>query len=538
MNKELTPPNVSPLVYDYLYSYGKVDEFYNGNFRDLAAFQHQIEKVKSRDLPREAVAAILKEQNQNYGCGPQTLGNIDKLMQGQAGAVVTGQQVGLFSGPLYTIYKALTAVKLAGHLNQNCEGYLVPIFWLASDDHDFEEINHITLLNKNNQIEEVRYPSPASSLKTPASKIVLTSEIQNCIQRLKDLTPDSEFKPEILSHLSDAYRPGRSFAEAFAQWLTRLFKGSGLIFIDASHPGLKELGKGIFYQEIAGDSSSTRQALETSGQLRQAGYDSQIPLHQGILNIFFAETERQTIESQDGAYSIKGTRSIYKRDELLALLEKKPQVFSPNVLLRPIYQDTLLPTVAYVGGTAEIAYFAQLKGVYEIFGLPMPVIYPRKSITLIEKKIERVLKNYGLWVQDIWQNADGIINEIARKQVPESTAEVLRAARSHLEQDFKAITREMIAVEPTLEKSVEASLGKIDQQLKFLEKKILQASRKRNNIVSQQLNKAKNHLYPVNHLQERVFNMTPLLIKYSYACIDRLDQAMDLDDHGHQIIKL
>jgi bacillithiol biosynthesis cysteine-adding enzyme BshC len=538
LNKELTPPNVSPLVYDYLYSYGKVDEFYNGNFRDLAAFQHQIEKVKSRDLPREAVAAILKEQNQNYGCGPQTLGNIDKLMQGQAGAVVTGQQVGLFSGPLYTIYKALTAVKLAGHLNQNCEGYLVPIFWLASDDHDFEEINHITLLNKNNQIEEVRYPSPASSLKTPASKIVLTSEIQNCIQRLKDLTPDSEFKPEILSHLSDAYRPGRSFAEAFAQWLTRLFKGSGLIFIDASHPGLKELGKGIFYQEIAGDSSSTRQALETSGQLRQAGYDSQIPLHQGILNIFFAETERQTIESQDGAYSIKGTRSIYKRDELLALLEKKPQVFSPNVLLRPIYQDTLLPTVAYVGGTAEIAYFAQLKGVYEIFGLPMPVIYPRKSITLIEKKIERVLKNYGLWVQDIWQNADGIINEIARKQVPESTAEVLRAARSHLEQDFKAITREMIAVEPTLEKSVEASLGKIDQQLKFLEKKILQASRKRNNIVSQQLNKAKNHLYPVNHLQERVFNMTPLLIKYSYACIDRLDQAMDLDDHGHQIIKL
>jgi bacillithiol biosynthesis cysteine-adding enzyme BshC len=531
-------PSISPLVYDYFYGYHKVGEFYNGDFRDLAAFHHQTERAKSRHLQREQLAAILKEQNQNYGCGRQTLGNINRLIQDQACAVVTGQQVGLFSGPLYTIYKSLTAIKLAEYLNQKGNGCFVPIFWLASDDHDFAEINHIKLLNKDNQIEEVRYQSHSSSIKISASKILLTSEILNCIQHLKDLIQDSEFKQEIISHLSDAYKPGRSFSEAFATWMTQLFKPYGLIFIDAGHPGLKDLGKKVFYHEIAENSPSTKRAIETSRKLKQNKYQPQIQLHKGISNLFFAEQERQTIQLRDGDYCIKDTQLTYKRDELLALLEKKSYIFSPNVLLRPIYQDTLLPTVAYIGGSAEIAYFGQMKGVYESFGLPMPIIYPRKTITIIEKKVDQVLENYDLKIQDIWQNVDRIINEIIKKQIPESIDEVFRSASSHLEQDFQSIKGEIIAFEPTLEKSVDVTLGKIKQNFKFLEKKILQASKKRNTIVTQQLDKAKNNLYPTNRLQERVFNIAPFLIKYSYSFIDKLYEAIDINNHDHQIIKL
>ncbi len=531
-------PHISPLVHDYFYDYHKVCEFFHGDFRDLTAFQHQTERVISRYLPREQLAATLKEQNQNYGCDSQTLGNINKLSQDQTCAVVTGQQVGLFSGPLYTIYKALTAIKLADYLNQNCKGCFVPIFWLASDDHDFAEINHIKLLNKDNQIEEILYQSNSSGAKTPVSKIVFTSEILNCIHHIKDLTHDSEFKQGIISHLSKAYQPGRSFAEAFAIWMTQLFKPYGLIFIDASHPSLKELSKKVFYQEIAEDSPSTKRAIETSNKLRQAKYTSQIQLHEGILNIFYSEKERQTIQLKGGDYRIKGTQQTYKKDELLALLGKKPHIFSPNVLLRPIYQDTLLPTVAYVGGPAEIAYFAQMKGVYEIFGLPMPIIYPRKTITLLEKKIEKILKNYDSQIQDIWQNADRIINKIAKKQIPDSIDRVFSIAKSHLEQDFKSIKEEIVAFEPALENSADVTLGKIQHQFRFLEKKILQASKRRNNIVTQQLLKVKNNLYPNNRLQEREFNITPFLIKYSYACIDKLNKAMDINNHNHQIIKL
>lgn len=534
--KEL--PSISPLVYDYYYTYNKVGEFYNGNFRNLAALHHQTERVKSNDYKREQLAVILKEQNQKYGCDGQTLGNINKLVQDQAYAVVTGQQVGLFSGPLYTIYKALTAIKLAEHLNKNGKGCFVPIFWLASDDHDFVEINHIKLLDNNNRIEEVHYQSHSSNIKIPASKILLTPEIPKCIQHLIDLTHDSEFKQEIISHLSEAYKPGRSFAEAFAKWMTRLFKSYGLIFIDACHPGLKELGENVFHNEIVENSPSTERAIETSKKLKKNKYDSQIQLHNGILNVFFAEQERQTIQLKDGDYHIKGTHQSYKRNELLSLLEKKPHIFSPNVLLRPIYQDTLLPTVAYIGGPAEIAYFAQMKGVYESFRLPMPIIYPRKTITLIEKKVYSVLKKYNLNVQDMWQNIDKLINEITKKQIPKSIEKVFSKTISHLEQDFKSIKKEMISLEPTLKISADVTFGKINQQYKYLEKKILQASKKRNKIVTQQLNKAKNNLYPTNHLQERVFNIVPFLIKYSYSFIDKLYSEIDINNHDHQIIKL
>lgn len=531
-------PNISSLVYDYFYEYDKVSEFFTGNFRDQTAYSLQAEKVRSRDFPREQLAILLKEQNLSYGCGAQTVANIKKFIQDEACAVVTGQQVGLFSGPLYTIFKALTAIKLTESLNQNSPGCFVPVFWLASNDHDFTEIDHITLLDKENRIEDIKYRRHSASLKIPVSKVVLSAEISNCIQQLKDLTHDSEFKPEILSQLSTAYQAGRSFVEAFAQWMTRLFKSYGLIFIDAAHPDLKDLGKDVFYTEIAQNSPSTQCALETSRKLTQKNYGTQIQLHEGILNLFLVEDERNSIQFRDGDYSIKGRAQTFKKDELLQLLEKQPHKFSPNVLLRPLYQDTLLPTVAYVGGLSEVAYFAQMKEVYEKFNLPMPIIYPRKSLTLIEKKVDKALKTYNLKVQDIWQNADAKINEIAKEKIPQSLDEAFQTTASHLDKDLKDVKQEILAFEPTLEKSVDLTIGKIHYQISLLEKKILKASKKQNTIITQRIHLAKSSLYPNQSLQERVFNITPFLMKYGFTLMDRLYQAVDIKHHDHQLLKL
>ncbi len=533
-----TLPNISPLVYDYFYEYDKVSEFFSGHFHDPTAFDLQTEKVQSRNLPRKRLAAILKEQNLSYGCGEQTIENIDTLTQDQTCAVVTGQQVGLFSGPLYTVFKALTAIKLAESLNQNSTGYFVPIFWLASDDHDFAEINHITLLDKENQIKDIPYQTHSSSLKIPVSRIALTTEISHCVQQINDHTRDSEFKPEILSRLGTAYQPGRSFVEAFAQWMTRLFKSYGLIFIDGAHPDLKDLGKDVFYTEIAQNSPSTRCVLESSQKLTQKNYSTQIQLHEGILNLFLVEDERESIQFRDDDFSIKGKPKTFKKDELLQLLQKQPHKFSPNVLLRPLYQDTVLPTVAYVGGLSEVAYFAQMKEVYNRFSLPMPIIYPRKSLTLIEKNVNRTLKTYNLKVQDMWRNADAKINEIAKEKIPRSLEKAIHITASHLDKDLKNIRKETLAFEPTLEKTVDLTMRKIHHQISLLEKKILKASKKQNTIMMQRIQLAKNGLYPNRHLQERVFNITPFLIKYGFAFMDRLYKAVHIKHHDHQILKL
>ena len=531
-------PHLPRLVDDYFHDYGKVQEFFDGDFRDAAAYERQIERTLARRIPREELAAILREQNQSYGCDPRTLGHIEAMEQEQTCAVVTGQQVGLFSGPLYTIYKALTAIKLAERLSRNGPGRAVPVFWLASDDHDLAEIDHLVLLDKDNRLDEVRCGMPSRKLKIPVSALVLPPEIADCLRRLADLTPDSEFKADIIAALSEAYRPGRGWVDAFARWMTRLFPSHGLIFIDASHPRLKELGGEVFYREISEKSAATPPALAASRKLRDAGYEGQVHLHEGILNIFYAERERRSIQWDGRAFEIKDPRETRSKEELLALAKEKPFLFSPNVLLRPIYQDTLLPTVAYVGGPGEIAYFAQMKEVYEKFALPMPVIYPRKSLTVVERKIDRILAKYHLGIPDLWGGADRIFRSLGESEVPEPLGRALSLAASHLEQDFEPLIRDIADFEPTLKESAQLARGKIVQQLQFLEKKIVRAAKKRNDIAVGQIRKAGDHLYPNGHLQERVFNIVPYLLKYGPAFMDKLDEAIDLDEHDHQILTI
>ncbi len=262
-------------------------------------------------------------------------------------------------------------------------------------------------------------------------------EIGECLEQLRDLTLDTEFKADILGPLSEAYEPGRSYVEAFGRWMTRLFGSRGLILIDAGHPRLKEMGRDVFYREIAEGSPSTRQAVAASARLRLAGYEAQIPLHEGILNLFYMERERHAIQWKEGAFDIKGLPSLNSKEALLKLAKEKPFLFSPNVLLRPLYQDAILPTVAYVAGPSEIAYFGQMKGVYETFGLPMPVIYPRKSVTIVEKKIDHVLKKYHLKIPDLWRNAAGTIGDITKEDIPDSVGKALLLVRDGLERDYR-----------------------------------------------------------------------------------------------------
>jgi bacillithiol biosynthesis cysteine-adding enzyme BshC len=531
-------PHLPRLADDYFHDYGKVREFFDGDFRDAAAYERQTERTLARRLPREELAAILREQNESYGCGPRTLEQIKALEREPTCAVVTGQQAGLFSGPLYTIYKALTAVKLAERLSRNGTGTYVPVFWLASDDHDLAEIDHIVLLDKDNRLEEIRCGMPSGEPKVPASALVLPPEIADCLLRLEDITPQSEFKADIIAALSDAYRPGRGWVEAFGRWMTRLFQSRGLIFIDAADPRLKKLGGEVFYREIAEGSASTPPALAASRRLLDAGYESQVHLHEGILNVFYAERERRSVQWDGQAFEIKEPRQTISKDGLLALAKEKPFLFSPNVLLRPIYQDSLLPTVAYVGGPGEIAYFAQMKGVYDKFGLPMPVIYPRQSLTVVESKIGRVLAKYRLDITDLWGGAEGIIQSLGESRVPEPLARAVSLAVSHVDEDLEPIIRESAAFEPTLKETAQLSGRKMVQQLRFLERKIVQAAKKQNEIAVGQIRKAGDHLYPHGHLQERVHNIVPFLLKYGPGFVDKLDEAFDLDVYDHQILTL
>jgi len=528
-------PGWPRLSRDYVEKSGSAASFFNGDFRDPSAFERQAEAVRARPIRRDALAEILSDQNRRYGCGPRTLARIDQIVREKAGAVVTGQQVGLFSGPLYTIYKALTAIHLADSLDAGGRGPLVPVFWMASDDHDAAEVDHIELLDGDNTLQNIRclFPSPGS--KIPLSERPVPADMEDVFRRLDELTPDSEFKADVLSRLREDYYPGRPFTEAMARWMTRLFGDSGLIILDPSDPRLRELGADVFHREIAGDSPSTRRAVETSARLAAAGYEPAIHLHEGILNLFYIDSERRTIESGERGFVIKETDRIFSRDELADLAGRKPALFSPNVLLRPLYQDALLPTVAYIGGPGEIAYFAQMKGIYESFDLPMPILYPRHSGTILENKIGRVLDKYGLRLQDLWRDAAGAIGRIAEQQIPDNIRRSLALAGEHLDGDLDALKSAIAAFEPTLGEAAGQSQGKIRQQLEFLDRKVRQAAKKRDEIAQRQLQKSVDHLYPGGRLQERVFNIVPFLMKYGFSFLDRMDRSFELGAFDHQV---
>ncbi len=533
-------PGLPMLLIDYFEHYEKVAEFYGGDFGDRQSFFNRIEEVHSRQLPLPDLLPILKEQNQRFGCGSRTLEKIEWLREKRACAVVTGQQTGLFGGPLFTLYKALTAIKLVEELNRANpdRSGLVPIFWLASDDHDFQEANHIHILDKNNQPLSFSFSDHPTDARVPIYEIKLTDQILEIIQQLDEATHPSDFKEAVLQQLRECYRPSSMFNEAFAKWLMRLCQPFGLILIDGSDSRLKALGREIFRQEIAEKSPSTRAALQASERLHQKEYHSQVQLHDHVLNIFYVENQRRAIEIAGDRLRVKGTERTFTPNELLERLEREPQLFSPNVLLRPIYQDALLPTVAYVAGSAEIAYYAQMKGIYESFGMPMPIIYPRKSVTLLESKIEKILQNYNLRVPDFWTDPEAIIKNVARNQLPADIEKRIANAEMCIQKNLQALEKVVREFDPTLIEAVQNAQGRIQHQMDGLENKILQAYKKRNDVITQQIYKAKNHLYPNSQLQERVLNVTPFLFKYGWGFVERLYEAMDISNYDHQVVTL
>lgn len=528
-------PSIQPLVRDYHLAYDEVSEFFNGDFRDPTAYERQTCRLRSREYARGRLAEILREQNRSSGCGPRTQQNIEALLRDEACAVVTGQQVALFSGPLYSIYKALTAIKLAEYLNQQLGVPVVPIFWLATDDHDFAEVDHVDLLDQAGQLRRISYQDRPTQERVQVGGLSFSAQIEACVGALDEMTPQSEFKPEVLMLLKEAYQPGRTFAEAFAMWMTHLFSAHGLVLIDPCHPDLIAMARDPLLTEIRRGSPSSRCVMLTSQRLIEKDYTPQVRQQAGKLNLFLAEHQRCPIHVAGDGFSVKDPERRFTRDELVEMVHRTPHAFSPNVLMRPLVQDTILPTVAYVGGPGEIAYFAQLRAAYEEFNIPMPVVYPRKGFTLLERHVESTMETLSISIQDVWGGLSAKRDALAAEEIPGPLKEALATAVGNLERDLGAVCREATAMDKSLGQTADGIHLKIRHQLNLLEGKVIQAAKKKQKIVGRRLTKAENGLYPNRHLQERVFNVTPFLMKYGFSWLGKLYNALDLTHFDHQV---
>ena len=510
-------PSYKPLFLDYLHRFGALSPFFTGDPFDPAAWRKMATALAGR-VPSTSTATPLRALNTALGADELALLSIDALGDG-ALAVITGQQVGLFGGPLYTLYKALTAVRLARAAEAELQTKVVPLFWMDTDDHDFAEVQSTWILDAANELVELRYDTEDASEKLPVGGRKLTPAIGTVLDEAARSLPDTEFKEDMLSTLGESYAAGRTMAEAFGAWLLRMTRGSGLVIIDPSLPELKALGVAVFARELEEGSVSRKLVQQTTAELVERGYHAQATPSESHLNLFHADPLRSPVTISENE---KGNK-----DELVRRLRDEPSHFSPNVLLRPIYQDTLFPTLAYVAGPNELAYFAQLKGVYEHFDLTMPLIASRASFTVIERPQARFLDRYDVPLAKLSSDDESLLNDIVRGQTPPQLDEDLKRARNCIQDITKALERDLSAVDASLVPTVKSTRGKLLHHLKELETKAFRAVKRKPDTVRQQFLAARTALFPGFDMQERKLSPLGYLNKYGWHFTTMVEEGAD-----------
>ncbi len=532
---------VSALYADYQTHFEKVAEFYSGNFREKEAWQKKIDVLSGRTYDRTTLQRVLNEQNREYHSGITTLANIDLLGNDSTFAVVTGQQVGLCTGPLYTIYKAITTVQLAKKLSNDFPEFnFVPVFWLDSEDHDFNEINTVTVMNSSGTISTLEYLIGGKPLERNIGAVgsfLLDDQIGPFISTMEAALPRTEFTASLMETIRGYYQQGNSIGKAFATFFNHIYEDSGLIFLNPQHPELKKILSPLFTNEINANSETSKLVIRQSVELEEH-YHAQIKAK--ALNLFlFYKGGRHLIEpSENGDYFLKNLRQRYTKEELLSIAANTPELLSPNVVLRPLCQDTLLPTIAYVGGPGEIAYFAQLKPVYEYFRLPMPVIYPRASVTLVEEKVQKVLEKYSLEVNELFGDVQHLLARVS-EQVSEVKVDDLFTGLEQRINDALTEARFGIQqIDPTLNGTIDATRDKFRQQLDVLKQKTQKAQQQKEEISLKQIQKAAMNVFPNGNFQEREFSVVQYLNKYGPDFVKWVSNEIAIDKFQHQVITI
>lgn len=532
----------SQLFFDYLYDFEEVRAFFPSNFRLNASYEQLIHLLEHRNLDRDTLISVLREQNTTFGCGSRTFENISLLKHPTTFAVVTGQQVGLFGGPLYTVFKTITAIKLADRLTSKFPSYnFVPVFWLEGEDHDFLEMNNITVLDAENTPVRIEYlhgdELPERNLG-PIGELTFDDSLERTYNTLEATLAKTDFSANLITMLRSAYAQGVSFNHAFARWMNLLFADYGLVFVSSNNARLKRLLSPIFEKEILEFPRTSQLVIAQSAELEDR-YHAQVKPKS--LNLFlFHKGGRYLIQPREGEddFSLKGTRHFLKPDELLQIARETPELLSPNVILRPIAQDALLPTVAYVAGPSEIAYHAQLRPVYEFFNIPQPVIYPRASASFVEERLLRAMEKYGLDILEFMENPDKVATKVSEQISSIKIDDLFANATAAIRTALNEMRFGLKEIDPTLIGALENVQSKIDQNLGVLKEKSIAAQKRRNETAVRQIERAASGLLPNGNLQEREINIIYYLNKYGLDLVQRVAGELDVAAFKHQLLTL
>jgi bacillithiol synthase len=530
-------PWINRLAADYAFDFTRLSDFYGGNPAEAADWSSAIARTQQFTRQRNAVADVLAAQQQRRNAPAEAVAAAARLRDPRSVAVVTGQQAGLFGGPLFTLLKAITTIRLAERVYAEHRVPAVPIFWIDSDDHDWDEVKSCGLLDAEINLLQIAVADPLGANERPVARMTLDDSARAAVESLEAALPRTEFTPELLAQLRSAYRPGAGMADAFGQWLEAVLGPKGLVVFDASDPSAKRIVAPVFTQEVEHAGRTSALAAEAAAALAERGYRAQVTPHEGQPALFHLDGGREPIRQQDGLFTI-GDRT-YSREALLELVKRSPHEFSPNVLLRPLVQDTLFPTICYVAGPSELVYLGQLRGVYAAFGLPMPLIQQRATVTLLDSNSMRFLARHDFPLESLRAQDEAALNELLEAQLPASVDASLEEAARVLASRMEALAQAVPQIDATLEGATRSTLGRMQDDLKKLHGKIIQAAKRKDETLRRQFRHAQMQAFPGGHPQERTIGFVYFLNKYGPPLVDRLGEELPLEMMGtHWILSI
>ncbi len=518
-------PHTSRLFEDYLHHFERVQRFFARPPLKQDWWKEEISRIQYPSERRAQVADILEKQNREFGAGEKTLANIQRLRDG-APAVLTGQQVGLFGGPLYCVLKAVAAVIYAEKAGA------VPVFWLATEDHDFAEISSVNLPESDHL---KKFSINMQHIEgAPVGNIALGDETTVAVQQIQSIFGQSE----VGDILASTYKKGETFGTAFAKFYARIFSELGIILLNPLDPALHRIAGPLFRSALE-KSAELNAALTARGhELEQAGYHAQVNVTPSHTPCFYIDEKgvRTPIRS-DGETFIAGERK-FSRAEILSEVERCPERFSANVLLRPVVQDYLLPTLLYLGGPAEVAYFAQIETVYRTLVGRVTPILPRIFATLIEPRQAKLMQRYGFTLTDMFVTPEKLREEVATRALPDSIMKSFDAAAEHLEQAIAVIHDPLQKLDRTLVDAAENAASKMRYQLQALRDKAARAESRKNTELQRHADELSTLLYPNKELQEREVGALYFLLKYGVGVVTQIKEAAQTGCAEHQVISL
>ena len=536
MQKQLIPPSknlgYTDLYLDFVNGRVKGNSFYLADH--IEAVAGELDKIT---YDRSRLVAILTEQNKRFDAGPRTFENINRLIDPKAVCVLAGQQAGLFGGPMFTLIKAIAVIKSALRYETQLGRPVIPIFWIAGDDHDFEEANHTSLLNRSGDLVEIKYAT-APRQEVPVARISFEDAemLAQAKAAVKECCGETDFTPSMYALLDRSYAQGVSFVTAFGRLLSGLLGDRGLVLFCPTDNTATQRAVPFFKKIISLQDDIHIVVGNTNNALLEQGFHIQVEKKDSSSHLFYELNGRQPV-LREGEQFVVG-ESIFSRDQLVTKIEEHPELFSPDVMTRPLLQSYLFPTLTQKGGPSEIAYLAQINPLFELFDLAPPVHQARPTATMVENRFEKLLDEWKISFDELFGDIEQLINRIMAATFPDDLEAKFKRLTQGVEGEFREFIGEALAFDESLKQVADQVYGKVDYNLKNFEQKVFAAHKRKSNELREKIYRMHHHLCPNRGFQERSVNALYFVSRYGEQFVRFLFNQLDSEETAHQLIYL